>query len=565
MENHSKKRKLSASNGTAKHQKSSTSFRDDWEGASALSPQLIEEIAYEMDTATLVLFAASCSYIGSVCEKQIEFRRMLKMTNPLRLSDDQKEIISAVLEGNNVFFTGEAGTGKSLLLNILKHKLSLSKKVAVTAITGVAACNIDGFTLSYFSGIGGSSAKINLVKKIGRNKAAMQRWLNTDVLIIDEISMLDGELFQSLDTSARIIRRVPNRLFGGIQLILCGDFYQLRPVANDVNGKKEACKYCFESDAFKQLITEGKCFLLKQIYRQNNSNFMRVLREVRKGTVSAHTRADINRRIRSNDADAADDSYVRLFPLNRMVSDYNAQKLQNIPTEKHTFKAIDCFNSFNETDRNLLNSCPVKEFMEYKKGARVMLRRNLCFKLGLVNGACGTVIGFQGCNDVENTDDDTFDCCVTDELLLNKSHLFSNKSKGPYDYIREKHRGYRAGVPIVGFDNGLIISVFRSCWSFSRTGHYTSSFGETYRTENIVAQRNQIPLTLSWATSIHSSQGLTMDRLVLDLKRVFDSGQIYVALSRGTSLEGILIKTIAMNRLRPNSIVDRFYEEIFGC
>jgi ATP-dependent DNA helicase PIF1 len=190
---------------------------------------------------------------------------------PIILSEEQKNVVKLVVEqGKSVFFTGSAGTGKSVLMRSiiseLKRKYKMEPdKVAVTASTGLAACNIGGQTLHSFGGIGlGRESVTELCKKIKRNPKANQRWLKTKVLIVDEISMVDGDLFDKLEGIARVMKK-NQRPFGGIQLVITGDFFQLPPVPD--NGKSDA-KFAFDADTWNTTIhhTIG----LTQVFRQKD-------------------------------------------------------------------------------------------------------------------------------------------------------------------------------------------------------------------------------------------------------------------------------------------------------
>ncbi len=191
---------------------------------------------------------------------------------PVRLSNEQKNVLDLVVKKKrSVFFTGSAGTGKSVLMrsiidDLRKMYAREPDRVAVTASTGLAACNIGGVTLHSFGGIGlGKEPAPELVKKISRNQKAKNRWTRTKVLIIDEISMVDGDLFDKLETIARLIRK-NGRPFGGIQLVITGDFFQLPPVPDNSTGR--AVKFAFDAGTWSTAIdhTIG----LTEVFRQKD-------------------------------------------------------------------------------------------------------------------------------------------------------------------------------------------------------------------------------------------------------------------------------------------------------
>ncbi|RWA05883.1 hypothetical protein EKO27_g9220 [Xylaria grammica] len=208
----------------------------------------------------------------------------------ISLSSEQQRVIDLVVkEGQSVFFTGPAGTGKSVLMRAIISELKKKwardpERLSVTASTGLAACNIGGQTLHSFAGIGlGKEDVPTLVKKIRRNAKAKNRWLRTKTLVIDEVSMVDGDLFDKLSQIAREIRK-NGRAFGGIQLIITGDFFQLPPVPDA--GKKEA-KFAFDAATWNTSIdhTIG----LTQVFRQKDPQFAGMLNEMRLGKISDNT------------------------------------------------------------------------------------------------------------------------------------------------------------------------------------------------------------------------------------------------------------------------------------
>jgi ATP-dependent DNA helicase PIF1 len=198
------------------------------------------------------------------------FKSARKRPARVFLSEEQRKVLNLVVKDNkSVFFTGSAGTGKSVLMreiiNSLREKYNREPdRVAVTASTGLAACNVGGVTLHSFAGIGlGKESVEVLVKRIKRNQKAKARWLRTKVLVIDEISMVDGELFDKLESIARILR-TNGRPFGGIQLVVTGDFFQLPPVPE--NGKE--AKFAFDAATWSTSI--GHTIGLTQVFRQKD-------------------------------------------------------------------------------------------------------------------------------------------------------------------------------------------------------------------------------------------------------------------------------------------------------
>ena len=239
-----------------------------------------------------------------------------KMFVPIELSVEQGKVVKLVVDQKkSVFFTGSAGTGKSVLLRDIIRNLRAKYKreqdrVAVTASTGLAACNVGGSTLHSFAGIGlGKDEVPELVRKIKRNAKAKLRWQRTKVLVVDEISMVDGDLFDKLENIARIIRS-NGRPFGGIQLVITGDFFQLPPVPD--SGR--VAKFAFDAATWNTSIehTIG----LTRVFRQKDPTFANMLNEMRVGKLtqqSIDTFKTLNRPLSTNDAFAATELYVSSF------------------------------------------------------------------------------------------------------------------------------------------------------------------------------------------------------------------------------------------------------------
>lgn len=203
------------------------------------------------------------------------------------LSEEQKGVLTAVVdEGKSIFFTGSAGTGKSVLMKSIITKLRTKytkepDRVAVTASTGLAAVNIDGTTLHSFAGIGlGKEPATELIKKVRRNPKTRQRWIRTKVLIVDEVSMIDGDLFDKLEQVARIVRNNGSP-FGGIQLVVTGDFFQLPPVPE----RDRAAKFSFDAATWNTCIEHT--ILLTHVFRQKDATFAAMLNEMRLGRLTA--------------------------------------------------------------------------------------------------------------------------------------------------------------------------------------------------------------------------------------------------------------------------------------
>lgn len=425
-------------------------------------------------------------------------------TPPITLSPDQEHIIDLVVnKKKSLFFTGKAGTGKTFTLNEIIRRLSGVKGVYITASTGIAATHIEGTTVHSFGGTGIDMKKIeDVIVRVDRNKNARERWRDCSVLIIDEISMIDGEYFRGLETIARILRR-DQRPFGGIQLVLTGDFLQLPPVTK----KGETRQYLFETDTWKSCVQE--CVRLQRVFRQDESEaaFKDILQNVRLGCITDAQDALLRARVRHPLAKNGVDP-TRLFTKRANVDEENERHLKRLdPATEKVFKsALEYRPGEKSTGDALARNCLAPNELRLRTGAQVMLLKNVKPPL-LVNGSRGEVIGFQ--------------------------------SEGEC-------------VPIVKFESGVTLAVPKENWSVVRGG------------SNKVASATytQIPLCLAWAITTHKSQGMTLDKVELDIGECWEPGQAYVALSRCTSLKGISLLSYDRRKIKADAKVIRFYADL---
>lgn len=256
----------------------------------------------------------------------------------------------------------------------IKYRSQGPDRVAVTASTGLAACNIGGNTLHSFAGIGlGKEPAKELLKKIKKNAKNRNRWMRTKVLIIDEISMVDGELFDKLEEIARtmINKGVP---FGGIQLVVTGDFFQLPPVA----GNGQQAKFAFESEAW------GKCIdytiKLEQVFRQRDEKFAAMLNEMRLGKLSQESINEFRKLSRPLPIEQGLEA-TELYPMRHEVERSNVAKMNALPGTTEVFDAEDGGTIENvEQRKKLLSNCMAPEKIVLKHGAQVPhYPSNLCF------------------------------------------------------------------------------------------------------------------------------------------------------------------------------------------
>ncbi|KAM8850934.1 ATP-dependent DNA helicase PIF1 [Spinachia spinachia] len=409
-----------------------------------------------------------------------------------KLSKEQATVLTAVLSGRNVFFTGSAGTGKSFLLKRIMGSLP-PKSTFATASTGVAASHIGGTTLHNFAGIGSGSAPLEQCIELAQRPGVLQHWTSCRHLIIDEVSMVEAQFFDKLESVARSVRR-STEPFGGIQLIVCGDFLQLPPVSKG----KEKASFCFQARSWRKVIQVN--IELMEVRRQTDQSFISLLQAVRVGRVTE----DVAARLMNSAYNRIERDGVlatRLCTHKDDVELTNENKLQQLPGSARVFEALDSDPALVKT---IDAHSPVCRLIQLKVGAQVMLTKNLDVARGLVNGARGVVLAFE-----------------------------SGKQ----------------GLPRVHFLCGATEVLKPERWVFKSGG-------------GLHLSRQQLPLKLAWAISIHKSQGMTLDCVEISLARVFESGQAYVALSRARSLQGLRVMDFDPRVVRADPNVLVFYKKL---
>lgn len=298
-----------------------------------------------------------------------------------QLTEEQQRILDAVLSGKNVFFTGGAGTGKSFLLKKIIGALPPDVTMA-TASTGVAACHIGGITLHQFAGIGLGTANLDRCYQMAsRNSATM--WRKTKYLIMDEISMIDADYFDKIEAVARHLRK-NERPFGGIQLILCGDFFQLPPIST----KDKKAKFCFQSNVWDKCVHLN--FELRTVHRQKDPEFVSILNNIRIGRITDK----ITETLKATAKQKIEDNGILATTLCSHVNEaeeINEFQLNELKSESKVYMAQDSDQSMTAT---LNKQLTVPDKLVLKIGAQVMLLKNINVSNGLVNGARGVVLEF---------------------------------------------------------------------------------------------------------------------------------------------------------------------------
>lgn len=417
------------------------------------------------------------------------------------LSQQQSQVINAFDSGQNIFVTGGAGSGKSFLLNYLKRHYTKSNLV-VTASTGIAAVNIGGSTIHSWSGIGlGNLPAEKIVENIFSNKFinVRRKIIQARALAIDEISMVSSTTLDLIDVVLRAVRQ-SEKPMGGLQILFFGDFLQLPPISNVAND----LEFCFNSKCWQEL--DLQIFNLEEKFRQTDQKFVKILNNLRFGNLDDEDISLLQSRTQIADDNLAIKPTI-LTTHNYKVDKINSYHLKNIPKDEVTYEAK---YKGNQSKIELLKkNCIAPQFLKLKIGAQVMMTKNTYQKDGIINGSLGVVKGFS---------------------------------------LKKKY-------PIVEFSNGAEITISPEEWLIES---FDKNKGELVCEASVA----QIPLILSWAITIHKSQGLTLDKISCDLSDIFSPGQAYVALSRARSLSGVFIEKINFNKITSAPSARQFYNKI---
>ncbi len=410
----------------------------------------------------------------------------------------------------NVFITGRAGTGKSTLLQYFRD--STKKNIAVLAPTGVAAVNVKGQTIHSFFNFRVDVTPDTVGKIKPRDKDIYKK---LDAIVIDEISMVRADLLDCVDIFLRRHGRKKTRPFGGIQMIFIGDLYQLPPVVTSREKALFTDHYkspyffsakVFDDDLFSKMSIQNANFEmefieLEKVYRQRDKQFLDILNSIRNNTVTDDDIREINRRYDPGFAENPGDFYIYLTTTNALAEKINMNKLSELKAKEHNYQGI-IDGEFEA--RNL----PTALNLTLKQGSQVMLLNN--DSLGRwINGSIGRIA------EVEETEDD-------------------------------------ADVLWVELPGGEVVDVIPYKWEMFE-------FSYDKKTSRIISSSvgsfTQYPLRLAWAVTIHKCQGMTFDKAIIDIgSGTFSHGQLYVALSRCTTINGLVLKRAIHKK---NVLLDR--------
>jgi ATP-dependent DNA helicase PIF1 len=448
------------------------------------------------------------------------------------LSPEQQYAFEKFKKGENVFITGPGGSGKSKLIqHLVSYSKNTNKSIQVCALTGCAAVLLKcgGKTIHSWSGIKIARGDRNLIiDQVLKSSRLKKQWKNIKVLIIDEVSMMSEKIFDLLDEIGKRTRYsvLP---FGGIQLVFCGDFFQLPPVGT--YGEPDTERFCFESPLWLKTFPLNNHIELETIFRQTDPLYIKILSQIRRGYLDEENAEILKKYVKReyDETKCGGITPTKLFPIKIKVDGLNNSMFSKLDEDEYQFECcikkncktnletgklltpeeyIKC-EKMTEKDKEmeinyLTNNTPCLQLLTLKKGASVLCTANIDIDNGICNGSQGKII----------------------DII----------EKGETTLI------------VVGFTNGCIRNIEPHFWQ-----------SDEYPCIAI----GQYPLCLAWALTIHKIQGATLAMAEIDIgNSVFEYGQTYVALSRIQSLDGLYLSAFEPQRIRANPKVVAFYNNI---
>jgi ATP-dependent DNA helicase PIF1 len=447
----------------------------------------------------------------------------------MELSKEQQIAFDIYKRRENLFLTGPGGSGKSALIKkIYEDAYERFQNIHVCAMTGCAAVllNCNAKTLHSWAGIGlGNGTLCDIIDKIKKSRNAKERWKETDILVVDEVSMLSKKLFNLLNALGQAIRR-NNRPFGGIQIIFSGDFFQLPPVGD--REEPETQRFCFESEDWNTVFSRDNQIHLVKIFRQKDELFSTILSQIRQGKIKRRTNDLLMEYVGRERDPALIAEPTKLFPTRRQVDSINLSKMAALEGEVKIF----CIERHEDLEMTKKETAIRKQFTNQDIQIELDFLTNnvICDKKIILKPGCQVMCIIN----------------ITEEIGISKtkdSLLLCNGSQGiimDFCPLTES--------PIVKFNNGVTRTMTPHIWQSDKIPGIGIS---------------QIPLILAWALTIHKSQGSTMDAAEIDAgSGIFECGQTYVALSRVKSLEGLYLASFDAKKIMIHNKAQEYYDAL---
>lgn len=471
---------------------------------------------------------------SSVSTKTVQSSLPAELNIPLVIPDRYRETLSSeqikalelVCQRKSVFISGPGGTGKSHWIKACKSILSENKVfMPVCALTGCAAILLGCGATTVHSCFGLGQMKGDpqeIVRKVLRNKRVTNKLKKIQGFIIDEVSMMSQKMMEVLELAMRSIKKTTT-LWGGVQVIFLGDFYQLPPVGMT----KEDTAFCFESELWGQTFPSEQHVLFTTMHRQKDPLYQKILHEVRIGELSEESIEVLQKRV---DLQLPEAIFTRLYPKKYIVENTNNEMYGKLKTREECFemKIVTNLTSYKESGKSI----PTDELLRCSNMTKYDRENEI---KRLARDGAGSEKLYLKLN--------TPVMCTMNVDLENGIY---NGSQGKVIEFRDSPE--HGLLPVVKFNNGKVIEMEPYCWQ-----------SDEYPMLGV----KQVPLQLAWAMTIHKSQGSSLDNVIMNLgNHIFEYGQSYVALSRVRTLEGLYLSGLAHERIKANPIVREFYNSI---